>query len=205
MPGAHTLILDGFLGRPRRWERLRRAIEASGGTAEIYSYDSTGRTDIPSLGRRLSEDLRDRGGGLNLVGYSMGGLVIRTARMLDPTMNVERAVFVNSPHRGTWAAHLWPLIGVRQMRPGSELLARLADAPWEIPTLTVYNRFDGIVLPAVSTRWAKGGEHFCCPVPAHVWPVWSRRVHRRIAEFVTAPMPELTPPELTPETPCLSK
>lgn len=193
MPHVHTFILDGFLGRARRWERLRRTIELRGGSTSIYSYDSTGRLDLPTLGRQLSEHVRGVGGRINLVGYSMGGLVIRTARMLDPEFAFDRAVFINSPHRGTWAAHLWPLVGVRQMRPGSDLLARLADAPWDVPTLTVYNRFDGIIVPACSTRWAKGGEHFRCPVPAHVWPVWSRRVHRRVADFLATPTASTTP------------
>ena len=199
---GHTFILDGFLGRPRRWERLGRAIEANGGTASIYSYDSTGRTDLMTLGRNLSRDLRGCGRGpINVVGYSMGGLVIRTARMLAPDFGIERAVFINSPHRGTWMAHLWPLIGVRQMRPRSDLLASLERAPWDVPSLTVYNAFDGIVIPAASTRWPNGGEHFRCPVPAHVWPVWSRAVHRRIADFLARPSVPVRPAE----APCPSK
>ncbi|MDB5327923.1 MAG: lipase class 2 [Phycisphaerales bacterium] len=188
MTTTHTVILDGFLGRPGRWERLRRAIDARGGTASIYSYDCTGRIDLPTLGRQLSRHVRRIGGQVNLVGYSMGGLVIRTACMLDTTLSPVRAVFINSPHRGTWLAHLWPLIGVRQMRPGDAHLAALNAAPWVVPTLTVFNHFDGIVIPAASTRWPMGGEQFACPVPAHVWPVWSRRVHQRVAEFVTSPL-----------------
>ena len=81
MPPAHTFILDGFLGRPRRWERLRRVIASRGGSASIYPYDSTGRTDLPTLARRLSDDARGIAGPLGFVGYSMGGLIVRAARL----------------------------------------------------------------------------------------------------------------------------
>lgn len=183
---GHTVILDGFLGRPRRWEKLRRLIESRGGTASIHRYDCTGRTDLPTLGRNLYHEYCGLvAGPLNLVGYSMGGLVIRTACMLAPDFAVRRAVFINSPHRGTWLAHLWPFIGVRQMRPNHPHLANLNTAPWSIPTLTIYNRFDGIIIPASSTRLPSGGDHFPCPIPAHVWPVWSKTVHRCVADFVT--------------------
>ena len=186
MTTTHTVILDGFLGRSRRWGRLCRTIEAHGGSASIHRYDSTGRLDLPTLAGQLSRACRGLGRPVNFVGYSMGGLVIRTASLLE-SLRMERAVFINTPHRGTLAAYLWPLVGVRQMRPGDPLLARLAAAAWDVPTLTVYNRFDGVVVPAASTRFDKGGEHFPCPVPAHVWPVWSKRVHRRVAEFLAAP------------------
>ena len=187
-----TLILDGFLGRPYRWELLRRVVERRVGPATIFKYVSTGRHDIPTLGRRLVDEVTRRGGPVNLVGFSMGGLVIRAARMLEPQLPVERAVFINSPHRGTWLAHLVPTPGVRNMRPSDPFLADLAAAPpWTVPTLTVFNgEFDGIVFPAASTRWPDvGGECVRCPVPLHIWPVVSRSLHRRIADFLAAPLP----------------
>lgn len=191
---VHTLILDGFLGRPRRWERLRRRLLATAGPASIFSYDCTGRLGLPTLGRLLIDRVGMLGGAVNLVGYSMGGLVIRSAKMLEPTLPVEKAVFINSPHRGTWLAHLWPLPGVRQMRPRHPYLRTLNAAPWDVPTLVVYNRFDGIVVPARSTRWPACQDHYVCPVPAHVWPVWSKSVHRRVADFLAAPSKEAACP-----------
>ena len=181
-----TLILDGFLGRPGRWMRLARLIEQrTDSGATLFRYDSTGRQSLPTLGRKLADAVAAVGGPVNLVGFSMGGLVIRAAKLLEPTLPLHRAVFINSPHRGTWLAHLWPLPGVRQMRPRDAFQATLAAAAWDVPTLVVYNRFDGIVFPAVSTRYAMAGcEHWACPVPMHVWPVWSRRTHRRVADFL---------------------
>lgn len=182
-----TLILDGFLGRPRRWARLGRLIEhRTGAPATQFRYDSTGRQDLPALGRKLADAVARVDGPVNLVGFSMGGLVIRAAKLLEPALPVSRAVFINSPHRGTWLAHLWPLPGVRQMRPRDAFQATLAAAAWDVPTLVVYNRFDGIVVPAASTRYPMTGcEHWECPVPMHVWPVWSRSTHRRVADFLS--------------------
>ena len=180
--GTPTLILDGFLGRPWRWERLRKLIEARVGPATIFRYDSTGRLPLPELGAMLLEEIARHDGPVNLVGFSMGGLVMRSAHMINPKLPVRRAVFMNSPHRGTWMACLIPTPGVRQMRPFDHYIQQLNSVQWNVPTLTVWNRIDGIVLPARNTRFS--GQHVQARVPLHIWPVWSRSIHRRVADFL---------------------
>jgi triacylglycerol lipase len=188
-----TIILDGFLGRPARWERLRRRIEReTAAPATIFRYDSTGRAAMPRLAELLLAEVwrvSPTNAGVNLVGYSMGGIIIRTAKSLDRSLNVRRAVFMNSPHRGTWIACLIPTPGVRQMRPFDPHLLGLNKNEWTVPTLIVWNGFDGIVLPGRNTRYdnATGCEHVRCAVPIHIWPVWSTRIHKQVAAFLKAP------------------
>ena len=78
-PPTRTLILDGIWGSHSRWERLRSRIAADVGPCTIWRYDNSGRTSIESLGSALASELHRMNVPVNLVGYSMGGLVIREA------------------------------------------------------------------------------------------------------------------------------
>jgi hypothetical protein len=50
----HTFMLDGFLGRPKRFARLQRTIESHNGTAEIFRYNSTGLGALDAEGEKLA-------------------------------------------------------------------------------------------------------------------------------------------------------
>ena len=194
-PPATTFILDGIFGRPRRFGRLRDVIERSCGPAVIHHYDCTGRTPFERLGDELADAIRAANAPVNLVGYSMGGIVIRSAHMLHPDLPIRRAAFLNSPHSGSVVAYLLPFPACRQMRPGSGWMNQLAAAEWDIPTLAVWCPGDLIIVPNRSACWAKATETVCGRVPAHVWPIYSRRIHGRIAEF-------LSRSDVTDEAPC---
>jgi triacylglycerol lipase len=182
---SHSLILDGIWGRPRRWEPLRRALADKVGPAEIFLYDSSGMKKFEPLAETLIARIRTIDQPVNLIGFSMGGLVIRTAALLAPDLPIRRAVFLNTPHGGSVLAHLAPLPGIRQLRPGSELMQKLHDQPWTIPTLIVWNRFDTAVIPGSNTRWqidCASESH--CTVPLHVWPIFSSKLREQIVRFV---------------------
>jgi hypothetical protein len=79
------------------------------------------------------------------------------------------------------------MAGVRQMRPFDPYMKRVAEHRWDVPTLTIWNPIDGIILPGRHTRWdVAGGEHVCCTVPVHAWPVWSKAVQQRVVDFLAA-------------------
>src|SRR5207248_909804 len=82
---ATTLILDGIFGRPRRFRRLRDELRESCGPAEIFHYNCTGLIPFDKLGQELVSAIRDINGPVNLVAFSMGGIVARVARMIEPT------------------------------------------------------------------------------------------------------------------------
>ena len=184
-----TFILDGIFGRPRRFGRLRDVIEKTVGPAIIHHYDSTGRTPFESLARQLADAIRAANTPVNLLGYSMGGIVIRSAHLLDPTLPIRRAAFLNSPHVGSLIAYLLPFPACRQMRPNSDWMNRLAAVEWSIPTLAVWCPGDPIIVPNRSACWAKATETICGRVPAHIWPIYSKSIHRRIAAFLSAETP----------------
>lgn len=179
-----TYILDGIWGSHSRWEILRRRIEKTGGACRIWRYENSGRTSLEVEGGRFREELAGTDGPLNVIGYSMGGLVIREGLRRAPDLPVRRAVFLHCPHNGSLAAHALSLPACREMRPGSEFLRRLDEARWGIPTLATWCALDAIVVPGHSARWARASVTLQSHVPAHAWPVLSPGIHTAVVRFL---------------------
>ncbi len=181
-----TYILDGIWGSHRRWEGLRQRVETNLGPCEIWRYDNSGRTSLEVEGARLREELGQITMPLNLVGYSMGGLVIREALRGAADLSVRRAAFLHCPHRGSLAAHTLGLPACREMRPGSAFLKRLNESPWSIPTLATWCAWDAVILPGHSGRWERATTLLQSHMPAHAWPVISPGLHRAVIDFFGA-------------------
>ena len=191
MVGGTTFILDGIWGRPARLAGVRRAIEDRGGVTEMFPYQSNGTGCLRSAGERFAAAVRRHGKPVTVLAFSMGGLVVRAAHAVDPTLPIQRAVFLNTPHQGSWWCYLSsPLKGLRslhQMRPGSEFLRRLHAVEWTVPTLVTWCPFDLFVFPGESARWPSGAvERLCCSMPLHEWPMYSKRVRQRVVAFLNA-------------------
>lgn len=183
-PARRTILLDGLWGNPARMKIMRRRLEQAGmERVETFAYNSSGFACLVGEGRRLAETIQARAGPVNLVGYSMGGLVIRSAIFDCADLAVRKVAFVNTPHGGSQLARWLPGIGISQMRPGCEFLARMEAAAWCIDTLAVWTPGDLMVLPATSARWQRATRFSKCHVPAHIWPLFSARVHRDLAAF----------------------
>lgn len=181
-----TVIVDGFWGWHSRWEKLRRRVEKATGSCVIWQYDSSGRKSLEQLGEEFRSAAQTFEEPFAAVGYSMGGLVIREAMRQAPGLSLRRAVFLHTPHVGSLAAHLLSLPACREMRPRSAFLQRLAEAPWDIPTLATWCPCDLTVLPGSSARWTRATSILRSDIPAHDWPIFSSGIHGRIVEFLTA-------------------
>ena len=123
-PPAQTLILDGIWGSHARWERLRNRIATEVGPCRIWRYDNSGRTSLESLAADLSTELKRIDAPVNLVGYSMGGLVVREALRQAPGLKVRRVALLNSPHYGSASAMFASALCV----PGNEAGQRFPQA-----------------------------------------------------------------------------
>ena len=183
-PLTQTLILDGIWGSHSRWERLRSRIATEVGPCRIWRYDNSGRASIESLAAALSLEVKRINAPVNLVGYSMGGLVVREALRQVPGLKVRRVALLNSPNYGSAAARLLPLSACREMRPGSAFLKQLNAAPWKYPTLATWCPYDLMVFPGSSGRWKKANIVLRLDVPMHIWPVVSVEIHRSVTAFL---------------------
>ena len=183
--GFQTFILDGIWGSHKRWEKLRARVEAEVGPCQIWHYDNSGATSLEMLGRKLAVELAATGTPFNIIGYSMGGLVIREALRQFPNLPAKHIALLNSPHGGTLCAHLLPLAACRDMRPGSPFLRRLDASPWTYRAIATWCPGDLMVVPGASARWSKATLNIRSDVPAHIWPVVSSDIHSQVITFFT--------------------
>ncbi len=102
---------------------------------------------------------------VDVVAHSMGGLATRYYLREHPG-KVRRAVFLATPHRGTWAAYLAFGEGRAEMLPGSEFLEELNAGPPVPPgveAFTVRTLLETHVLPGESaTLPGVPGWTVCC-------------------------------------------
>ena len=186
-PPVQTFILDGIWGIHVRWEGLRSRIDTEIGPCRIWRYNNSGLVSLETLGAELAAELARAKGPVNLIGYSMGGLVVREALRQAPELDTRNVVLLHSPHRGSLNGHLLPMLAAcRDMRPGSPFLRRLEEAPWNVPTLVTWCPWDLMVFPGDSACWPRATSRLRCDFPAHNWPVFSRSVHQAVIAFLTA-------------------
>lgn len=181
---GQTLLLDGFMGIHWRMRLLARRLECAGLPTEIFRYDASGRTPIGLSARRLVRHVKAQGSPVNLVGYSMGGLVVRRAVAMCPELPVRKLAFLNTPHHGTIMAHMLPLPATQQMRPGSRFLQRLASNPDRAPILQSCCMGDLMIVPNSSAILAPRHRTVRSWVPAHIWALFSPKLHRALVEFL---------------------
>ncbi|GGO83430.1 lipase family alpha/beta hydrolase [Wenjunlia tyrosinilytica] len=133
-PHAPVLLLHGFIDNRSVFALLRRSL-ARYGWRHVHALNYSPFTfDIRKAARLLArhvEELCERTGEseVDIVGHSLGGLIARYyVQRLGGDARVRTLVTLGTPHAGTLAVPLFdPHPLVRQLRPGSALLAELAE------------------------------------------------------------------------------
>jgi pimeloyl-ACP methyl ester carboxylesterase len=155
-----VLLVPGWKDRGRVLHRLRTRLIAAGwppGSVAIVDFaDRFGSNAVHADEIATAEcALRASTGAaaLDIVAHSMGGLAVRRFLARHDGHGVRRAVFVATPHRGTWAALLAWGGGRSEMMPGSAFLAQLGEkAPPGVETVTIRTLLDLRILPGSSAR-----------------------------------------------------
>jgi triacylglycerol lipase len=115
---ASLYPLQAYLG----WHGYRRQFNVS--------YLTTGSIEACALQLKRRIDAEVKGGRIDLVCHSMGGLVARFyLQQLDGARRVSRVVTLATPHMGTHATAWMPLPLVQQMAPKSPFLQHLNGLP----------------------------------------------------------------------------
>ena len=116
---------------------------------------------------------------LDLVGFSMGGIVSRYyVQRLGGNNRVQRFITLASPHHGTLTAFFRNGPGGTQMRLGSAFLQDLnQDAVMlgQLNFTSIWTLFDLMILPSISSKMPVG-RNVEVPVLGHAWMVtdpWS--------------------------------
>ncbi|MGH0037284.1 MAG: esterase/lipase family protein [Myxococcota bacterium] len=127
-----TIVFVHGLGANRAgFLPLQAWLRAAGfGCQYAVNYRSSG--SLEALAIRLKRELRSavRGGRIDLVTHSMGGLVARFyLQQLGGARRVDRLITLGTPHRGTHAANFLPSALVRQLLPDGPFIRHLNSLP----------------------------------------------------------------------------
>ncbi|MBI1349782.1 MAG: lipase [Actinomycetales bacterium] len=155
-PGP-VILIPGYGGGAGGLSGLAGYLQSQGRQVVIADIGD-GRGDIGQYGRQvgaLASTLTAQGSpSVDLVGYSMGGLVARSAAEANPGA-VRRVATVASPHEGTSIAGLGAFLGnasacptaCQQMAPGSDFLEALPVAGDPSRWLSAWSEGDDVVRP----------------------------------------------------------
>ncbi|MFN8491688.1 MAG: alpha/beta fold hydrolase [Caldilineaceae bacterium] len=128
---------------------------------------------------------------INLVGFSMGGLICRTyVQKLGGVARTRRLVTVATPHQGTWSAYTYNRPACLQMRPGSAFLAELNE---DVATLaqvqfsSIWSPLDLTILPATSSCFSVG-QMLPILSPFHGTLLFDPRVLRLVTTVLQQPV-----------------
>ncbi len=134
----------------------------------VHSLNLTpndGSLSLDSLAQQLADYISqtfDPEQAIDIVGYSMGGIVSRYyVQRLGGINRVQRFITISSPHTGTLTAYSLPLPGYLDMRPNSGLLRDLYQDVTMLKRInftSMWTPFDVMILPSHSSKMPVGKE-----------------------------------------------
>lgn len=128
MRGESVVLVNGlWLGNAALWPLARR-LRRAGFEVFPFSYPSV-RNDLRANAERLQQfAARLPGGTVHWVGYSLGGMVIRTLFGLYPDQRPGRIVLLGSPQRGSRTAAVLSRFRFGRLITGRSVAGLLAGA-----------------------------------------------------------------------------
>lgn len=154
--GRPILLVHGIGDNRSAFSILRRTLRRRGfGRITTVNYSpltSDIRRAAADFGKQVERVCLQTGyDQVFVVGHSLGGIIARYyVQCRGGDERVHTLVTLGSPHAGTQLARLAPLVRVcRQLQPGSDVMAELADPAPNCATrfVAVYSDRDEVVLP----------------------------------------------------------
>ena len=188
-----VLLIHGLDDTEALFGKMRSHLERPGRVVHCVNLaPNNGSAGLEVLAQQVADYVESNVGeaeSIDLVGFSMGGLVARYyVQRLGGVERVRRLVTISSPHNGTWTAFLRRNEGARQMRPES---AFLRDLNGDIRVLahidftSIWTPFDLMILPPHSSV-VPAGRNIRVNVGAHPLMVRSRRVLKLVVNRLSA-------------------
>jgi triacylglycerol lipase len=178
------VLVHGYLANRGPLLPLATYLRARG-HKQILAYEYSGAAGIEQAAIGLRAFLRERvrGGRIDLVCHSLGGLVARVyLQQLGGARRVDRCITLGTPHRGTYNAY-WVASRVgRELRPDSPFLARLdasrASAA-RVRFASIVAGSDNIIIPRV---FSSSDAVVHVPGLGHLGLLFSPTAFRAVAE-----------------------
>lgn len=184
-PNQRTVVLvHGYGGNRTTFLPLRAYLRVHG-VRQILAFDYRASGGTESAARALRDFLRRsvRGGRVDLVCHSLGGLVARVyLEQLGGSRRVDRCITLGTPHKGTYNAYWLASRVGRELRPDSPLLERLAasQATGSVVQYTsIVAGSDNMVIPRI---FAAGDDLVHVPDVGHLGMLFSPAVFRAVLD-----------------------
>jgi pimeloyl-ACP methyl ester carboxylesterase len=184
-----VVLVHGYLGNRSSFYPLSLYLKARG-VGPLLSFGYSAGRGIEGAALQLREYLRKhvRGGRIDLVCHSLGGVVARTfLQLLGGARRVDRCILLGTPQRGTYNAYwLSSRIG-RELRPDSPIIERLhatRAAASAVKFSSIVAGSDNIVIPRVFC--AADDDVVRVPDLGHMGLLFSPSVFRAVHERLTA-------------------
>jgi triacylglycerol lipase len=182
-----VILVHGIFDTGNVFDALGQYLAVRG--YEAWSLDlapSDGRDGLEALASQLAEFRNSSylaGRRVNLVGFSMGGLVSRyfLQRLGGHTL-IDTFVSISSPHYGTRLGQSALNRGIAQMAPGSPFLVDLNrdfEALRPLRITSIYTSRDLVIFPYTSSRF-EIGTNIELPVLTHPWMLRDPRALRAV-------------------------
>lgn len=167
------VLVHGLFDSPRLFDTLRRRLAGRRSPLLVpHLPHALGSVPLDDLAALLGSHIEAAFGveqSVDLMGFSMGGVIGRTwIQLRGGYRRTRRFTSVASPQQGTLVAlplPSWPLAGIADMKPGSDLLRRLAAGAHrleEIECCSFYCPTDLTVFPGWQAVLPVGS---CYPLP----------------------------------------
>jgi pimeloyl-ACP methyl ester carboxylesterase len=178
------VLIHGYLSNSSALFPLAAYLRLRGiGNILVFNYRS--QDGIESGARALKTFLRKnvRGGRIDLVCHSLGGLVARVyLQEMGGARRVDRCITLGTPHRGTYNAY-WITSKVgRELRPDSKLLKRIADSREKAKVVKFTSFIGGADNIAIPRIFSANDESIHLPDIGHIGMLYSLSLFRSVAE-----------------------
>ncbi len=177
-----VVLVHGYGGNRSSFLPLTAYLRAHG-VRQILAFDYQASAGIEAAAHALRDYLRHavRGGRIDFVCHSLGGLVARVyLQQLGGARRVDRCITLGTPHRGTYNAYWLATRVGRELRPDSAVLERLACSQGAAQTVrytSIVAGSDNIVIPRV---FASGDDLVHVPDVGHLGMLFSPSVGRAV-------------------------
>lgn len=190
-----VLLVHGIFDTGRVFARMVPYLKGQGW--DVYDLDlipNHGSAGLDELAIQVAEYINGTfppEQPLDLVGFSMGGLVTRYyVQRLGGIKRVQRFVSLSAPNNGTWVAYFNQGRGCVQMRPDSAFLKDLnqdVDMLSQINFTSIWTPYDLMIVPPNSSRLPVGNQAIA-PVMTHAWMLTDPRSLEKVAQALSEPI-----------------
>jgi pimeloyl-ACP methyl ester carboxylesterase len=159
------------------------------GFDSVLTFNYRSSQGVERSARELREFLRARvrGGRIDLVSHSLGGLVSRVyLQELGGARRVDRCVTLGTPHAGTYNSYWLASRVGRELRPDSPLLTRLRESQASARSVrftSIVAGADNLVIPRI---FASHEQVVHVPDLGHVAMLFSPTVGSLVADALAA-------------------